>query len=52
MIEYLYIDGFKSLRDIALDLAAINVLVGPNGSGKSSVLQTLLLLRQSMDIER
>jgi predicted ATPase len=47
MIGRLYIDGFKSLRNIELDPASINVLVGPNGSGKSSVLQTMLLLRQS-----
>lgn len=49
MINRLYIDGFKSLRNIDLNLASLNVLVGPNGSGKSSVLQTLLLLRQSAD---
>jgi predicted ATPase len=47
MITRLYIDGFKSLRNIELHPGKLNVLVGSNGSGKSSVLQTLLLLRQS-----
>lgn len=47
MITHLYIDGFKSLRNIDLNPARLNILVGPNGSGKSSVLQALLLLRQS-----
>jgi predicted ATPase len=51
VIEHLFIDGFKSLRNISLAPAALNVLVGPNGSGKSSVLQTLLLLRQSADLQ-
>lgn len=49
MIRRLYIDGFKSLRDTELNPTSINVLVGPNASGKSTVLQTLLLLRQSAD---
>jgi predicted ATPase len=47
MIDRLCVDGFKSLRNIELNPAGINVLVGPNGSGKSSLLQTMLLLRQS-----
>ena len=49
MITQLFIDGFKSLRNVKLAPKALNVLVGPNGSGKSSVLQALLLLRQSAE---
>ena len=49
MIDHISIDGFKCLRDVTMTPKAINVLVGPNGSGKSSVLQSLLLLRQSVD---
>ena len=49
MITKLSIDGFKSLRDISLDTRRLNVLVGPNSTGKSSVLQVMLLLRQSCD---
>ena len=47
MIELIEIDGYKCLKDASLSVGKLNVLVGPNASGKSSVLQTLLLLRQS-----
>jgi len=49
VIERLEVDGFKSLRDISLETRSLNILVGPNASGKSTLLQTLLLLRQSAD---
>lgn len=49
MIERIMIDGYKCLKDLNLETGSLNVLVGPNASGKSSVLQTLLLLRQSAD---
>ncbi|NKF14401.1 AAA family ATPase [Rhizobium phaseoli] len=47
MLKRLDINGYKSLVNISLELASLNVLVGANASGKSSVLQSLLLLRQS-----
>ena len=48
MINKLRVSGYKSLqmRDF-LDLTSLNVLVGANASGKSSLIQSLLLLRQS-----
>ena len=49
MIERIFIDGYKCLKGVTLDTGNLNVLVGPNASGKSSVLQSLLLLRQSAD---
>lgn len=49
MIENIAIDGYKCLKDTSLASSNLNVLVGPNASGKSSVLQALLLLRQSAD---
>lgn len=51
MITNISISGFKCLKDAAFDSSNLNVLVGPNASGKSSVLQALLLLRQSADNE-
>jgi energy-coupling factor transporter ATP-binding protein EcfA2 len=39
--------SFKGLRQVSLDFSKINILVGPNNSGKSSVLQALILLKQS-----
>lgn len=47
MINAIKIENFKSLRAIDLSLSQLNVLVGLNGSGKSSILQSILLLRQS-----
>ncbi|RKZ46484.1 MAG: hypothetical protein DRR08_33295 [Candidatus Parabeggiatoa sp. nov. 2] len=34
MLEKLEIFGFRSLRDIKLELKPINVLIGANGAGK------------------
>lgn len=44
MITRLEIDGFKSLRDFAIDLGPFTVLVGPNSAGKSNILEALALL--------
>lgn len=44
MITRLEVDGFKSLRDFAVDLDPFTVLIGPNGAGKSNVLEALALL--------
>lgn len=47
MIKYIQIENFKSLRKIGLSLENLNLFFGRNGMGKSSVIQMLLLLRQS-----
>jgi predicted ATPase len=44
MITKLAISGYRSLRDIALELGPVNVVTGPNGSGKSSLYRALRLL--------
>lgn len=50
MIEQIQAIGYKCLQlKSPLATKALNVLVGSNASGKSSLLQTLLLLRQSAD---
>lgn len=49
MLEYLHIKNFKTLADVGFPLANLNVFSGLNGMGKSSVIQALLLLRQSYD---
>ncbi len=44
-IEYLHVQGFKSLADVELgDLAAINVFHGLNDVGKSNILESIDLL--------
>ncbi len=47
MIRYIQIENFKSLKKIGLRTSTLNLFFGMNGMGKSSVLQSLLLLRQS-----
>ena len=47
MIKYVQIENFKSLKRFSMSLENLNLLFGMNGMGKSSVIQSLLLLRQS-----
>ena len=47
MIENIAIKNFKSLKDISIKTKSLNLLMGLNGMGKSSLLQSLLLLKQS-----
>ena len=46
MITTLCISGYRSLRDIRLELEALNIVTGPNGSGKSSLYRALKLLAE------
>ena len=48
MIKYIQIENFKSLRKTGLPLSKLNLFFGMNAMGKSSVIQSLLLLRQSL----
>lgn len=47
MINYMQIENFKSIKKVTLPLENLNLFFGMNGMGKSSVIQVLLLLRQS-----
>lgn len=47
MIRSLYLHNFKCFADQHLPFGALTLLSGLNGMGKSSVMQSLLLLRQS-----
>jgi predicted ATPase len=49
VIQKFRILNFKAFRDQLLPMSPLTLLTGLNGSGKSSVLQALLLLRQSFD---
>ena len=46
-LEYLYLDGYKSLKKVSLSFkkqessAFVNFLIGQNGSGKSSLLEAI-----------
>ena len=47
MIDRLYVQNFKCFAEQSVPLGGLTILAGLNGAGKSSVLQALLLLRQS-----
>ena len=47
MYERLELENFKAFKELSLELRPLTLLSGMNGMGKSSVLQSLLLLRQS-----
>jgi predicted ATPase len=47
MINKILLRNFKCFESQALDLRRLTLLAGLNGMGKSSVLQALLLIRQS-----
>ena len=52
MITNITLENFKCFRQVEINPKRITVLIGPNGTGKSSILQALLLLKQSVDTDR
>lgn len=50
-LEQIHIKNFLSLRNVALKLKPLTVLVGPNASGKSNVLNAFQLLKQMVIYE-
>jgi hypothetical protein len=49
MLKRLKIENFKSWEEAKLDFAPLTALFGANSSGKSSLIQFLLLLKQTKD---
>lgn len=49
MITRFRIQNYKALRDVAIDLTPIHVLIGPNDSGKTSILEAIAALCRSVD---
>ncbi len=49
MIKDIRINNFKSWQELDLKLSPITGLFGPNSSGKSSLLQFLLMLKQTKE---
>lgn len=43
-ITDLTVKGYRSIRDLYLNLRSVNVLVGPNGCGKSNLYRSMYLL--------
>jgi predicted ATPase len=45
MIKNIRIQGFKSIRDVTVDLSPVTVLIGRSGVGKSNFLRAIRFLR-------
>jgi len=43
------LENFKAFQKCVLELAPLTILIGENSSGKSSLLQALLLLKQTLE---
>ncbi|WP_071148136.1 AAA family ATPase [Bacteroides ndongoniae] len=52
MLKHVYLKNFKCFDELALPLGGLTLITGVNGAGKSSIVQALLLLRQSNDDKR
>ena len=48
MINHTEIQNFKIFENLSLSFRQLNILAGKNASGKSTLIQALLLLRQSV----
>jgi predicted ATPase len=51
MMDYIKISGFKSIREIDLELKPINILIGANGSGKSNFISFFELLNNLYELK-
>lgn len=49
MLKGIQLENFKAHKNTSLDFAKFNVLTGYNSAGKTSVLQALVLLKQSLN---
>ncbi|MDW8234882.1 MAG: AAA family ATPase, partial [Roseiflexaceae bacterium] len=49
-IQTVILDGFKSFRDrTEVTLGDLTILAGANSSGKSTIMQALLLMKQTLE---
>lgn len=52
MLKHLIIENFKAFQSrTVINFAPITLIYGRNSSGKSSIIQSLLLLRQSLNLQ-
>lgn len=49
MITTIRLNNFKRFKDLEVPLGGLTLLMGMNGAGKSSIIQSMLLVRQSIE---
>ncbi|OAV66907.1 putative ATPase [Bacteroidales bacterium Barb6XT] len=48
-MDYIEIKGYKSIKELHLDLKPINILIGANGAGKSNFISFFEFLKKAYD---
>ena len=48
LLKRLHLKGYKSFREINIELRPINILIGANGAGKSNFISLFKMLRHMM----
>jgi predicted ATPase len=51
MLHTLAVHGYRSLREIILNIGSLNLITGPNGSGKSNIYRSIRLLASAAEGE-
>ena len=47
MLKHIEIKGYRSLKDVSLDMEPLNVLIGPNASVKPNFMDVFALLNET-----
>ena len=48
MLQQVILKGFKSIRNLDIELRPLNVLIGANGAGKSNFVSFFKMLNEMM----
>ena len=48
MLNKISLKNFKAFKEVEIELKPITILVGPNNSGKSSLIQSIILIQQTL----
>ena len=50
-IQHIKLKGFRSIKELDLDLTPLNILIGPNGAGKSNFISFFKFMNKLLDKE-